>query len=89
MTTPRKPIKTEATITVASRPITLRRPVRADFAKRLTENHARLTALNAAGKSQKDAAEAMGISVPLLRTWLDVLNLKWSNIQPRAPYSLR
>jgi hypothetical protein len=63
--------------------------VRADFAKRLADNHARLTALNTAGKSQKDAAEAMGISVPLLRTWLDVLNLKWSNIQPRAPYSLR
>jgi hypothetical protein len=89
MTTPRRQTRTEATITVASRPITLRRPVRADFARRLADNHARLTALNTAGKSQRDAAEAMGISVPLLRTWLDVLNLKWSNIQPRAPYSLR
>jgi hypothetical protein len=51
--------------------------------------HPRLLALNAAGKSQKDAAEALGISVPLLRNWLELLGIKWTNVQPRAPYSLR
>ena len=49
----------------------------------------RLVALNAAGKSQKDAAEALGISVPLLRNWLELLGIKWTNVQPRAPYSTR
>jgi hypothetical protein len=51
--------------------------------------HPRLLALNAAGKSQKDAAEALAISVPLLRNWLELLGIKWKNVQPRAPYSLR
>ena len=46
-----------------------------------------LPVLNTAGKTQADAALALGVSVPLLRTWLDVLGIKWTNVQPRAPYS--
>lgn len=69
--------------------ITLKRPVRPSLAQRLVELHPRLTALNVAGKTQKDAASALGTSVPLMRTWVDVLGIKWTNLQPRAPYSAR
>jgi len=86
---PRQTSATETVITVNSRPLALRRAVRPDFAQRLVQQHPRLVALNAAGKTQKDAAYALGISVPLLRNWLDVLGIKWTNVQPRAPYSAR
>ena len=62
---------------------------RAHEAQRLVELHPQLTALNTAGKTQKDAAFALGTSVPLLRTWVDVLGIKWTNLQPRPPYSAR
>jgi hypothetical protein len=89
MNIPRLKTATVSQITIGERPLALTRPVRPDFAQRLVEQHPRLLALNAAGKTQKDAADALGISVPLLRTWLDVLNIKWTNLQPRAPYSAR
>ena len=87
MNTPRKSSATATTIIVASRPITLKRPVQPAHAQRLAILHPQLTALNTAGKTQADAALALGVSVPLLRTWLDVLGIKWTNVQPRAPYS--
>jgi hypothetical protein len=80
-------IATETSIVVAGRPVTLARAVRKDFAQRLVVLLPQLTALNAAGKSQKDAADALGVSVPLLRNWLEITGTKWSNLQPRAPYS--
>ena len=86
MTQPKK-TATETTIIVAARPLTLTRPVIPAYAKRLAVLHPQLSALNAAGKTQRDAAEALGVSVPLLRNWLDVLGIKWTNLQPRAPYS--
>ena len=89
MNTPRKSSATETTIIVASRPLTLKRPVQPAFAQRLAAIHPQLTALNTAGKTQADAALALGVSVPLLRTWLDVLGIKWTNVQPRAPYQTR
>lgn len=89
MTQPRKSSATETTIVVASRPLALKRPVQPAFARRLAELHPQLTALNAARKTQADAALALGVSVPLLRTWLDVLGIKWTNLQPRAPYMPR
>ena len=87
MNTPRKSSATATTIIVASRPLTLKRPVQPAHAQRLAILHPQLTALNTAGKTQTDAALALGVSVPLLRTWLDVLGIKWTNVQPRAPYS--
>jgi hypothetical protein len=84
-----KTLATQSVITINARPLTLCRPVRPDFAQRLAVQHPRLIALNAAGKTQKDAAEALGISVPLLRNWLELLGIKWTNVQPRAPYSTR
>ena len=84
-----KTLATQSVITINAKPLTLCRPVRPDFAQRLVEQHPRLVALNAAGKTQKDAADALGISVPLLRNWLELLGIKWTNVQPRAPYSTR
>lgn len=89
MTQPRKSCATETTILVASKPLALKHPVKPSHARRLAALHPQLTALNAAGKTQADAALALGVSVPLLRTWLDVLGIKWTNLQPRAPYMPR
>jgi transposase len=55
-------------------------------ARRLAETLPQLNALNTAGKSQADAAEALGVSVGAVRTWIALANLSWSNINRRGPY---
>ena len=73
-------------ITVAGKPLGLNRPV-ADFvARRLERVVPQLNALNDAGKSQADAAEALGISVGSLRTWLGLTGIEWTNVTRRGPY---
>jgi hypothetical protein len=76
-------------ITVGDRPIRLSRPVLPHAARRLAETLPQLNALNNAGKSQADAAEALNVSVGAVRTWIALAGLSWSNLNRRGPYSKR
>jgi hypothetical protein len=77
------------TITVGDRPLTLSRPVLPHAARRLTAVVPQLNALNAAGKSQSDAAAALDVSVQTLRTWLAIAGISWTNLNRRGPYKKR
>jgi hypothetical protein len=76
-------------ITVGDRPIRLSRPVLPHAARRLAETLPQLNALNTAGKSQADAAEALNVSVGAVRTWIALANLSWTNLNRRGPYAKR
>jgi hypothetical protein len=76
-------------ITIGDRPIRLSRPVLPHAARRLAETLPQLNALNTAGKSQADAAFALGVSVGAVRTWIALANLSWSNLNRRGPYAKR
>ena len=73
-------------VTFAGRPIPLKRPMAAFSARRLEAILPQIAALNAAGKSQGDAAEALGTTVGTLRMWLDITNTHWVNLKRRGPY---
>jgi hypothetical protein len=75
------------TVTFAGRPIPLKRPMAAFAARRLEAILPQIAALNAAGKSQADAAEALDTTVCTLRTWLELTNTTWSNLKKRGPYN--
>lgn len=77
------------TVTFAGRPIPLKRPMAVFAARRLEAILPQIAALNAAGKSQADAAAALDTTVCTLRTWLDVTNTTWSNLKKRGPYAKR
>jgi hypothetical protein len=55
-------------------------------ARRLAGVLPQLNALNTAGKSQADAAEALGVSVGAVRTWIALAGIPWSNLNRRGPY---
>jgi len=74
------------TVTFAGRPIILKRPMAEFAARRLQAILPQIAALNAAGKSQADAAEALGTTVCTLRTWLDLTGTTWINLRRRGPY---
>ena len=74
------------TITVAGRPLTLKRPMAYYAANRLQAILPQIAALNTAGKSQADAAAALGVSLHSLRTWLELTGTAWSNLKRRGPY---
>ena len=76
-------------ITVGDRPIRLSRPVLPHAARRLAETLPQLNALNTAGKSQADAAKALGVSVGAVRTWIALTGISWSNLNKRGPYAKR
>jgi hypothetical protein len=76
-------------ITVGDRPIRLSRPVLPHAARRLAETLPQLNALNSAGKSQADAAEALNVSVGAVRSWIALAGLSWSNLNRRGPYAKR
>ena len=76
-------------ITVGDRPLRLSRPVLPHAARRLAETLPQLNALNAAGKSQADAAKALEVSVGAVRTWIALTGISWSNLNKRGPYSKR
>lgn len=76
-------------IKVGDRPIRLSRPVLPHAARRLTTVLPQLHALNTAGKSQADAAAALGVSIGSVRTWIGLAGLSWSNLNKRGPYSKR
>jgi transposase len=48
-----------------------------------------LNALNTAGKSQADAATALGVSIGAVRTWIALTGMSWSNLNRRGPYAKR
>jgi len=76
-------------ITVGDRPLRLSRPVLPHAARRLAETLPQLNALNTAGKSQADAAEALNVSVGAVRSWIALAGLSWSNLNRRGPYAKR
>ena len=67
-------------------PKTLARPVTERLARRLTENYARIDALNEANKTIDDAASAMGMNKSTFILWLEVLGYKWTN---KKTYNIR
>ena len=71
------------------RVLTLPRPILPHAARRLVSVIPQLNALNIAGKSQADAAEAMGVSVGCVRNWITLASIPWSNINKRGPYKNR
>lgn len=74
-------------LTFAGRPVPLKRPMAYYAANRLQAILPQIAALNAAGKSQADAAAALGTTVSSLRIWLDLTNTTWVNIQKRGKYN--
>jgi hypothetical protein len=74
------------TLTFAGRVIPLKRPMAEYAARRLQAILPQIAALNAAGKSQADAAEALGTTVCTLRHWLDITGTQWVNLKRRGPY---
>jgi hypothetical protein len=58
-------------------------------ANRLQSILPQIAALNAAGKSQADAAEALETTVCTLRQWLDITGTTWVNLKKRGPYKTR
>ena len=74
-------------VTFAGRPIPLKRPMAAFSARRLEAILPQIAALNAAGKSQSDAAAALETTVTTLRHWLDITGTTWVNVKRRGPYS--
>ena len=76
-------------VTFAGRPIPLKRPMATFAARRLEAILPQIAALNAAGKSQADAAAALDTTVCSLRKWLDITNTEWRNLNRRGPYKPR
>lgn len=74
------------TLTFAGRILPLKRPMAEYAARRLQAILPQIAALNAAGKSQGDAAEALGTTVGTLRSWLDITGTQWVNLNKRGPY---
>ena len=73
-------------LTFAGRVIPLKRPMAEFAARRLQAILPQIAALNAARKSQADAAAALGTTVCTLRTWLDLTGTTWVNLNRRGPY---
>ena len=74
------------TVTFAGRVLSLKRPMAEFAARRLEAILPQIAALNAAGKSQADAAAALETTVCTLRTWLDLTGTTWINLNRRGPY---
>ena len=74
-------------ITVGDRPLRLSRPVLPHAARRLAGVVPQLNALNGAGKSQADAAAALGVSIGSVRTWIALAGIPWTNLNRRGPYN--
>ena len=76
-------------VTIGDRPLRLSRPVLPHAARRLASVFPQLNALNAAGKSQADAAFALGVSVGKIRTWVELTDMHWTNLKRRGPYKTK
>jgi hypothetical protein len=77
------------TLTFAGRVLPLKRPMAEFAARRLQAILPQIAALNAAGKSQADAAAALDTTVCTLRMWLDITGTTWVNLNRRGPYKTR
>jgi hypothetical protein len=77
------------TVLVGDRPLRLSRPVLPHAARRLASIFPQLNALNLAGKSQADAAAALGVSVGAIRTWIELTDMHWTNLNRRGPYKTK
>lgn len=77
------------TVLIGERPLRLSRPVLPHAARRLASVFPQLNALNTAGKSQADAAFALGVSVGKIRTWVDLTGMTWTNLKRRGPYKTK
>jgi len=73
-------------ITIAGRPVTLKRPMQSWAASKLEQTFPQLNALNEAGKTQADAAAALGVSLNSVRNWAANTGIQWKNIDRRGPY---
>lgn len=76
-------------VTFAGRVIPLKRPMAVYSARRLERILPQIAALNQAGKSQADAAEALETTVCSLRHWLEMTQTTWVNLKKRGPYNIR
>ena len=76
-------------VTIGDRPLRLSRPVLPHAARRLASVFPQLNALNLAGKSQADAAFALGVSVGAIRTWVELTDMTWTNLKRRGPYKTK
>jgi hypothetical protein len=74
------------TLTFAGRVLPLKRPMAEYAARRLQAILPQIAALNAAGKTQADAAAALDTTVCTLRQWLDITGITWVNLNKRGPY---
>ena len=74
------------TIIIAGRPITLKRPMQSWSASKLEQTFPQLNALNEAGKTQADAASALGVSLNSIRNWAENTGIQWKNLDRRGPY---
>jgi len=77
------------TLTFAGRVLPLKRPMAEYAARRLQAILPQIAALNAAGKSQADAAAALDTTVCTLRQWLAITGTTWVNLNRRGPYAKR
>lgn len=77
------------TVLIGERPLRLSRPVLPHAARRLASVFPQLNALNIAGKSQADAAFALGVSVGKIRTWVELTDMTWTNLKKRGPYKTK
>lgn len=77
------------TVLIGDRPLRLSRPVLPHAARRLASVFPQLNALNIAGKSQADAAFALGVSVGKIRTWVELTDMTWTNLKRRGPYKTK
>ena len=77
------------TVLIGERPLRLSRPVLPHAARRLASVFPQLNALNIAGKSQADAAAALGVSVGKIRTWVELTDMTWTNLKRRGPYKTK
>jgi len=77
------------TVLIGDRPLRLSRPVLPHAARRLASVFPQLNALNIAGKSQADAAFALGVSVGAIRTWINLTDMTWTNLKRRGPYKTK
>ena len=75
------------TLTFGGRVIPLKRPMAEYAARRLQAILPQIAALNAAGKTQGDAAAALETTVTTLRHWLDITGTQWVNLNKRGPYN--
>ena len=76
-------------LTFAGRPIPLKRPMAVYAANRLQAILPQIAVLNAAGKTQADAAAALDTTVQTLRKWIEITGTKWTNLKARGPYKTR